>query len=270
MDYQKRLGQLAKARPNANVAAFREGRDQDDYLPITIFFSSPESQLRSEIQRSSRLLLTFHEEIVRSLSWSPLDSNQSLVALFKFPHEIRVPCEQYLQYFVQFLRDLGVEADSELKHEAGRVLFSVTPKDKAEALDNIRQALEIYILLASPIGDEFVVGESIAYQRLTANVLHLRSQLQLARALCQAQDATIEVQQIAIGHQRAMSGTVIQDSVVNVQPASDKEQLFGGRLTLGKYETKGVGVDWALLFRDLRQLFKDSQERLLRSFKSRR
>ena len=48
---------------------------------------------------------------------------------FEFPDAVRVPCEQYLLYFAQFLRDLGVEASSELRHEVGMVLFSVTPTD---------------------------------------------------------------------------------------------------------------------------------------------
>jgi hypothetical protein len=51
----------------------------------------------------------------------------AVTAVFEFPAPIKSACEQYLLYFAQFLRDLGIEAEAELKEEAGRVLFSVTP-----------------------------------------------------------------------------------------------------------------------------------------------
>jgi hypothetical protein len=81
--------------------------------------------------------------------------SDSLVALFEFAPEVRIPCEQYLLYFVEFLKDLGVEAQADLSHDAGRVLFSVTPRSGREALDRIKEALEAYLSLpgATSLGD---------------------------------------------------------------------------------------------------------------------
>jgi hypothetical protein len=42
----------------------------------------------------------------------------SLVTFFEFPHTVRTACQQYLLYFVQFLSDLGIDADAELKEDA--------------------------------------------------------------------------------------------------------------------------------------------------------
>lgn len=67
--------------------------------------------------------------------------SDSLIAMFDFPAAVRAPCEQYLLYFVEFLRDLGVEAEANLQHDAGRVLFSISPRSGKEALDKIREAL---------------------------------------------------------------------------------------------------------------------------------
>jgi hypothetical protein len=36
------------------------------------------------------------------------------VTFFDFPEPVKVPCQQYLLYFVQFLKDVGVEATAEL------------------------------------------------------------------------------------------------------------------------------------------------------------
>lgn len=75
----------------------------------------------------------------------------SLVTFFDFPPTVKVACEQYLQYFIQFLDDLGIEADSELTSTAGKVLFSVTPRSDEEALEAIQGALAAYLEL--PKGD---------------------------------------------------------------------------------------------------------------------
>jgi hypothetical protein len=106
---------------------------------------------------------TFESLIARFLPIIEHDHNQTVINLqtkvhphtitipFAFPPEVRVACEQYLVYFVQFLADVGIEATADLQEKAGGVLFSVTPKDKDEALEHIREALAIYLRLpASP------------------------------------------------------------------------------------------------------------------------
>ncbi|HYJ88718.1 MAG TPA: hypothetical protein VEW46_21810 [Pyrinomonadaceae bacterium] len=62
------------------------------------------------------------------------EDSDSVSALFEFPEEVRLPCEQYLQYFAEFLRDLGVNANTSLVQQAGQVLFTVTPTDQEQAL----------------------------------------------------------------------------------------------------------------------------------------
>lgn len=92
-------------------------------------------------------------EIIHRLHTQSLDalekSNNSVLTRFKFPDPVKVPCEQYLLYFAQFLKDAGVDASVDLKREAGGVLFSVTPKDSSEALSKIRQALDLYLHMPS-------------------------------------------------------------------------------------------------------------------------
>jgi hypothetical protein len=100
---------------------------------------------------------------------------------------------------VQFLEDLGVKADAEIKEDAQKVLFSVTPKDGVTALEKIRQALAIYIKLPGmpDFGASASQHPDLAVQQLHANILHLQSQLTLAKASLQAQNATIEALQLS-------------------------------------------------------------------------
>jgi archaellum biogenesis ATPase FlaH len=159
-------------------------------------------------------------------------------------------------YFAKFLKDLGVEAETALTNEAGHVLFTVTPVDETQALDNVRSALDVYLRLpSSPISD--VTNESIAVQRLEANILRLRSDLKLAAAELQAKNTTIEAQRLIIDVKDAMlSGEILVGSVKDVTPhREDKEQLIDGLVALSTYENKGVEIYLGEVLRRLKKLF---------------
>lgn len=224
-------------------------------------FLPPELLLTNGIAQSSNALRGFHEEVERALA-SRL-RNDSVAMSFDFPEEVKVPCEQYLLYFVQFLRDLGVGATSELKHEAGQVLFTVTPTDTRQALDKIRTALEIYMRLpSSPVSNLSGADSEVAIQRLVANIYHLKSQLALSQAMLQAKDATIQAHQLTISNQqRLLNGEIIIESLRDVtpQPGEDKEELLGGMFAITKYEGKGFELNLPEIFRRLRKLFADEE-----------
>lgn len=105
-----------------------------------------------------------------------------LTIIFNFPEEIKTSCEQYLLYFAQFLHDLGISASSTIKEEiAGKVLFSVTPVNNADALDKIGEALAVYLNLPS---NPIIYDQSFASVRLQQQVDNLQhSQKMIAREL---------------------------------------------------------------------------------------
>lgn len=230
--------------------------------PFTrIILSCPlddDATIESESRKHSGLLTRLHELTESSLI-SKL-RRDSVVMHFDFPEEVKVPCEQYLLYFAQFLRDLGVQADTALTHEAGQVLFTVTPADKEQALDKIHAALNAYLHLPSnPISD--AADESIAVQRLESNILRLRSDLKLAAAELQAKNTTIEAQQLIIEVQKGLlSGEVIVNSMKDVTPKpkdKDKEELLGGTVSIIPLKGKGLEINLPELFRRLKRLFKE-------------
>jgi hypothetical protein len=80
-------------------------------------------------------------------------SSNSLAELFDFPGEVKTACTQYLQYFYEFLKDVGIKAKVNVtEQDSGETLFSVTPENKDAALENIREALNecIPVLQDSP------------------------------------------------------------------------------------------------------------------------
>lgn len=232
-------------------------------LILKFNYSSPRVVIADELARITKLIREVHDDVMRTLA--PYIHSDAVTISFDFPEEVRIPCEQYLLYFVQFLKDLGVEATAELQHRAGEVLFSVTPTDKDEALDKIRAALDTYLhLSASPVNSLSTLNYEIAVQRLAGEIQGLQSRLSLARAEIQFKESTIQNQQVTINQQqRLLSGEVMTDSIKNVTPqakAEDKEALIDGILSVGQYEEKGVQLNLAEIVRRLKRLFKGEEE----------
>jgi hypothetical protein len=179
-----------------------------------------------------------------------------LTKYFDFPKELKISCKQYLLYFAQFLKDLGINADSNLKEEAGKVLFSVIPTDDIEALDKIREALAVYLNLpSSPI----VYDDSFAAMRLQQQIENLQHsqrtavrELQFNEKLLTAQSQIINEKNVTISHQQSVieqqnkiiekisSKSIMIDSVEN------KEELVeiceGLKIGKSKFLMEQLGV----------------------------
>lgn len=152
--------------------------------------------LAEEIEKNLEQVFEAHKKTLLQLKDEQIGS--SLLASFDFPKELKVSCEQYLLYFAQFLKDLGINATSNLKEEAGRVLFSVTPTDDIEALDKIREALAVYLNLpSSPI----VYDESFAAMRLQQQIENLQHSQRMAEREIHSADRELRLAQTVIEHQ---------------------------------------------------------------------
>lgn len=188
-------------------------------------------------------LKKIHERVITNLELSEYEN--SIISKFNFPEELKVSCEQYLLYFAQFLRDLGINATSNLKEESGKVLFTIKPNDDIEALDKIREALEVYLRL--PSSQIVSNSQEIAIQRLESQVEYFRSQIRLAKAELQLKEATIQQQQVTI---IKLGENVMIDSMVkNVTPAENKSEFLGGSVEvmtpkfLENYGVKKIDLD---------------------------
>jgi hypothetical protein len=187
-----------------------------------------------------------HEESVEALIEQ--FSMNSLLGQFDFPAELKIPCEQYLLYFAQFLQDLGINATSNLTEEAGKVLFSVTPTDDKEALGKIREALAIYLSLASnPIpnstGDRTV---DMVLSGARANAKHLESQLELTVAKLQFKEATLELKDATIG-QNQLALRQKDETIKELQEIISRGNIF--EESLEKVEINGEVIEASDLYR---------------------
>ena len=139
-----------------------------------------EEKVGNFIERHKQYLSDIHNKTIEILEQSALKENS--IKEFDFPPDVRVVCEQYLQYFVNFLQDVGVKATANIEHDKlGRTLFKVQPENPKIALATIREALEIYLELPmSPLVDEENISDS-KMLILRAEINTLKTRLDLAQ-----------------------------------------------------------------------------------------
>jgi hypothetical protein len=234
----------------------------DDASPgarLVFTINNPETKIGDSINETVDLLKAIEAQAIENCLEQIED--KSLATYFSFPEEVKSACEQYLLYFGEFLRDVGINASVEIKEEAGRVLFSVRPRDSHEALDRIRHILDLYIGLPSATfttTDE--KGYRLEAQRLYGNIMHYQSQLLLAQAMIEQKDVTIGL----LKDRLILQGQMIEGSLLPEtaqRKEDDKEQILGGVVEIKKYEGKGYVVNLPKLYRDLREwIIRDKEK----------
>jgi hypothetical protein len=255
VEYAEAIERVIKARKKSHQEFFQSDELISNGFGLRCRIESLESTVKAEIDRCLQAFREICDEAEKILLTSA--RKNSITTFFNFPPEVRVACGQYLLYFSQFLEDLGIKADAEIKEDAQRVLFSVTPADGASALKQVREALEAYLQLPKMkqlTGD--IQSTEIAVQQLQANVLHLRSQLTLANAALMAKDATIEALQVSNFQYRQLLSS---DKTAN----REQEKLIGDIVYVTPVETKGIKVDLPSLLRRLKRRFGLEATRLL-------
>ncbi|HEX8197581.1 MAG TPA: hypothetical protein VF571_15405 [Pyrinomonadaceae bacterium] len=232
-------------------------------------------------------LASIHQSVERNLL--PQSQNNSVVLTFDFPDAVKAPCEQYLVYFSEFLRDLGVQAVSGLDHKAGQVLFTVTPDNPDIALDKIRKALDIYLELpSSPIATNTQDADSRALM-LSSEINTLKSRLDMAQFKALEQEKRLNLQEKLIQTQEESAArehsilqqylkekfnpSILQNAFVDAEIIEEttmdvprKQDLKEGEINLGLVKVEpikiggGIKVDTPKIVRlgvrNLKELFE--------------
>jgi len=176
------------------------------------------------------LINKFHSETVQRIEKSPFTN--SILSSFMFPKNLKITCEQYLLYFAKFLYDLGINATSDLKEEAGKVLFSITPVDDVEALDKIREALSVYLKLPeSPI----IFDESFKSMRLQQQIENLQHSQRMAVRELQFNEKLLAAQSDVL-HEKNL--TISQLQTVNEQQQKIIEKISSKSIMMDSVENK--------------------------------
>ena len=169
-------------------------------------------------------------------------NDPNITVMFDFPQHVAPYCRAYLEFFTQFLRNIGgIEATSDTSTVASSVLFSVTPSDPNEALSKIQEALAVYLQLPT-VGLSVIPSndiQTIEFQQLAYTVDQLRIQLAMENSksrmkdvLLLSQERTIEAYEIAVRSQQPqlpvpqVEPTVMIDSVKAVSGQKPDEEYI--------------------------------------------
>lgn len=244
-DFAKELKEYIKSLNDIDIGYYQEDEELVcNGFGLYAYVSSQELVIGEQIEyyhkKLNKIVNIVNERLI-------LKSNDNAyISMFKFPPEFKVACEQYLIYFTQFLRDIGIEATSELTNESNKVLFSVMPEDKTEGLEKIKDALLIYLKLPGSPEIEMCQSSEIAVQQLQVNILHFKSQLMLAQSTIQLKDATIEALQLT-NYQYKTSLDNMKNKEVSEEP------LFKGIIKVGSLKKFGVSIDFGRLLRIIKR-----------------
>jgi hypothetical protein len=158
--FEKIFKQVAEAETKKGIRY--KAQDEDNLLDgFGIFLSS--SDQRAIIKDVITKAVDTFKDLEASSEIIAIDSldKDYLTTYFSFPEDIKVAAKQYLVYFAQFLLDLGIEAETEVRETKGQTLFKVIPANKGEALEQIRGALETY--LNAPAADDLEIQPSQSF-----------------------------------------------------------------------------------------------------------
>ncbi|WP_427137344.1 hypothetical protein [Psychrobacillus psychrodurans] len=236
-------------------------KQSDDEIVVNgcqiVFETNDENEsIKSFINAELPTIKKIYDEVIEDLLSEETDA---VFSVFSFPEHVSIPCEQYLLYFAQFLKELGIDATADIKHEAGNVLFSVTPTSGHSALMQIRQALDIYLQMPVILSNSnyMQIPNDPKVQQLLANIQHLNGQLMLSNAILQVKEQTIQQQQVIIRqHQQIIDATILQNSLLSISQneMDDKEDILGGTVSIKKFEGKGFELNLPTIYRWVRNL----------------
>lgn len=188
------------------------------------------------------------------------DSLPPLIARFRFPKKLESACQQYLVYFAEFLRDLGIEVDTELLKNGNEILFSVIPANKDEALLRIKEALAFYLKLPDFYYQQRESVSSISpdmdiiVQKYIANIEHLRSQLRLAEALINTEVlGKKNTNSRFISVQNKIFERSLHEITIKNTP-EDAKSFFGGIIKLGSWKKGPMEISTPKLLEGLKKI----------------
>lgn len=247
--FSEALKIIIKDRVNKNVRYFQL---DDDFVSNGFGIAVAINDLDTPIGTLIDNAFPEFESIINdaNLYLASVVDNQSVISFFNFPDSIKGPCQQYLMYFAQFLKDLGIEAETEIKEQAHSTLFKITPNNKDEALDKIKDALEIYTNTPALNDLQFqcMNNGDIAFMQLQANVMHLKSQIMLNNAALQMKDATIEALQLSNYQLKA----IVAESNEKLK---QEEEIIPGIMSIKKYDGEWFSLNLPEMLNRLKRRF---------------
>ncbi len=178
--------------------------------------------------------------------------SEKVVAKFNFNKESLHAYSAYISYFIEFLKDIGIDAAGEFKHDSDSIVLSISPNNKDIALTNISEALSAYLKLPSISIETDLVSNldpisEFKFEKLRSEIERLKSSLRVSEALVKYQDTLIshhETNKSVVSINSRKNDIIDGLSYVYVDDKEqEKKSFLGGGIKLGVFTKFGVDFD---------------------------
>lgn len=234
----------------------------DEFFGFRLTFSFPETGSLKDVINS--LICTYEEVQSKALSLLiPEITKYSLQVTFNLPEHQVHAYAQYMSYFSQFLSDLGMPSDTETQKTSFGILFSVLPSGREDALTRVCEALKAYLTIPSLESKLYLttatdIETEMKFQRLSAAISYLKSQLILSEAIQSAKEIELVAAKRALA-QKEKSEYDLIDAISSIKVENktcEKEEFFGGVLEIKKFEKNGIVINFPKLLKIIRGIGK--------------
>ncbi|RYV00961.1 hypothetical protein SOPP22_19420 [Shewanella sp. OPT22] len=174
--------------------------------------------------------------------------SEKVVARFSFDSQAQQACLSYLNYFIDFLKDIGIQSHSEVKRSSENTIFSIIPDSKETSLQMISDALSFYLNLPRVSQDISSIGgdplTELKVERLKAEIDKLKSSLRTSEAIIKYQEHLLVDGSNSSKLKEPIDA--LSDIYVDTEKKDTTEFLNGG-IKLGVFKKGGVEFHWGTL-----------------------
>jgi hypothetical protein len=254
----KVLNQYLRENFVSNNSKMTNASTQYCALSFEISKDDTSVNLKELIFDAAEKLLSFYNQSINELNEK--HSENLFVKLFDFPPEYANICSQYLMWFGEFLKNLGIDADVSTENKDGKTSLIVSPTENGEMLEQIEQLF--YQYLALPYADFLPASkqtpqEMYAYQSAMSQIDNLKNQIQMKDTILQLHQATNS----ALTEKLILQAN--QPLLLESLKDEKKYELFGGLISIpAKQEfgkNKNVSIDLEKLFSKKNKTNKDDE-----------
>lgn len=209
--------------------------EESGSIYIMIYFEANEEKIADQANQFSGLVLSVSEAVISTLLEK--SSTQIFSRVFNFPEGYENVCSQYLMWFGDFLKTLGVEADVSVRNSTNRTILIAAPQENESLITEIEKAFYTYLSLPYaeylPLERKEEDAETaLNYKMLELQVSSFRTQMQVKDALIEQKDGAINLLKSECDKK---DKEIMLLSSLEKTSHSDVE-LLGGTLSISEYK----------------------------------
>jgi hypothetical protein len=204
---------------------------EDNWASLTYAFKIKEGILEKGISDSIKKAKEVYQTLV--IKFTKDTSTDIFVRVFEFPEGYEDICSQYLVWFGEFLRNLGISANVSTENNNNQTTIIVSPNQANELTDKIEGLFYQYLSLPyaeyiPTTKNNLSIEDKYKYQMLSNQLESFKSQIQMKDSIIEMKEATIS------GLKESVENKDRELLLISSMKNPEDIQLLGGTLSIGE------------------------------------